>query len=181
MAKADAGRRGARMTRSKDQARSATHTPEQTPDGPVPCQLPLSLTLVNLPMPTAWRGPATPLILVAPEPEMRPSRKILCMTKRPLVAEMWPLATATPILMMPQWPLVVVSTIFQLPSKGEANAGAAKARRAVERAKTRIRLPIIGVLMRSCPARQCEPSRGEAPRDRAPARPSTRAALHELR
>ena len=48
----------------------AVQTPAQTPEGPVPFHFPLPLTRVNCPVPTAWRGPATPLILVAPEPEM---------------------------------------------------------------------------------------------------------------
>jgi hypothetical protein len=34
--------------------------------GPVPSHLPLPLALVNRPIPLAWRGPATPLILVFP-------------------------------------------------------------------------------------------------------------------
>jgi hypothetical protein len=36
---------------------------------------------------------------------------------------MWPWLTATPILITPQWPLVVIRTIFQLPSNCEAVAG----------------------------------------------------------
>jgi hypothetical protein len=115
----------------------------------VPFHLPLPFTLVNLPMPTAWRGPATPLILVAPEPEMRPSKKILCMTNFPLVAEMWPPETATPMLITPQWPLVVTRTILQLPSNLAASAGGAKQKvaKAMARAKARIFLPIMGVLL----------------------------------
>ena len=89
------------------QARTAVQTPEQTPEGPVPFHLPTPFTFVNRPVPLARRGPATPLILVAPEPEMRPARKILCITNLPLVAEMWPPLTAMPMLITPQWPLVV--------------------------------------------------------------------------
>jgi hypothetical protein len=48
------------------QARTAVQMPEQTPEGPVPSHLPLPLALVNRPIPLAWRGPATPLILVFP-------------------------------------------------------------------------------------------------------------------
>ena len=138
------------------QARVAPQTPEQTPDGPVPFHLPLPIAGVNLPVPTAWRGPATPLILVAPEPAMRPAKAILCMTNLPLVAEICPPVTATPILMMPQWPLVVVSTIFQLPSNLAAIAGRAKQRIAREAAiaTAHRRLPIMKALMLvvSCPS-----------------------------
>ena len=38
----------------------------------MPFHLPTPFTFVNLPVPLAWRGPATPLILVWPEPEMSP-------------------------------------------------------------------------------------------------------------
>jgi hypothetical protein len=68
------------------------------------------------------------------------------MTKRPLVAETWPL-TAMPILMTPQWPLVVTWAMFQLPSNGAAAGGGAKPMiaKAVNRAKTYIRLPAMRV------------------------------------
>lgn len=84
----------------------------------MPFHLPTPLDRVNRPVPMAWRGPATPLILFTPEPEMRPSKAILCITNLPLVAEMWPPVTAMPILIVPQWPLVVIRTMFQAPSKG---------------------------------------------------------------
>jgi hypothetical protein len=46
-------------------------------------------------------------------------------------------------------PLVVVRIIFQLPSNGDASAGAAKARMAAAPvgAKARMRVPIMGVLI----------------------------------
>ena len=90
------------------------------------------------------------MIVVAPEPEMCPAREILCMTKRPLVAEMRPPLTAMPILMTPQWPLVVTRAMFQLPSNGAAAAGGVKAMiaKAVDRAKAHIRLPVMRVPMR---------------------------------
>ena len=47
---------------------------------------------------------------------MSPAREILCITNLPLVAEMWPPLTAMPMLITPQWPLVVTRTMFQLPS-----------------------------------------------------------------
>ena len=130
------------------QARTAVQTPEQTPEGPVPFHLPPPLTRVNRPVPTAWRGPATPLILVAPEPEMRPAKAILCITNLPLVAEMWPPLTAMPILITPQWPLVVTRTMFQFPSNLAAVAGAAKQRVAIaaDKAKADMRLLILGIL-----------------------------------
>lgn len=89
------------------------------------------------------------MILVFPEPEMSPAKKILCITNRPLVAEMWPPLTAMPMLITPQWPLVVTRTMCQLPSYGDAVAGAANERSAkvVVTAKARSRLPIMGVLM----------------------------------
>ena len=72
------------------------------------------------------------------------------MTKRPLVAEMRPRLTAMPILMTPQWPLVVTRAMFQLPSNGAAAAGGVKAMiaKAVDRAKAHIRLPVMRVPMR---------------------------------
>src|SRR6185436_11291691 len=132
------------------QERTAVQIPEQTPEGPVPFHLPMPLDRVKCPTPLATRGPATPLILVAPEPEMSPAREILCMTKRPLVAEMWPPLTAMPILMTPQWPLVVTRAMFQLPSNGAAAAGRAEAMiaKAVDRTKAQKRLPIMRVPMR---------------------------------
>src|SRR4029077_20725728 len=130
------------------EGRTAVQTPEQTPEGPVPVHLPLPLTRVNRPVPTASRGPATPLILVAPEPEMRPAKEILCITNLPLVAEMWPPLTAMPILITPQWPLVVTSTMFQFPSNFAAVAGAAKQRVAIaaDKAKADMRLLIMRIL-----------------------------------
>src|SRR6476469_9002327 len=130
------------------EVRRAVQTPAQTPEGPVPVHLPLPFTRVNRPVPTAWRGPATPLILVAPEPEMRPAKAILCITNLPLVAEMWPPLTAMPILITPQWPLVVTSTMFQFPSNLAAVAGAANHRVAIaaDKARADMRLLIMGIL-----------------------------------
>jgi hypothetical protein len=50
----------------------------------------------------------------------------------------------------PQWPLVVTATMFQFPSNWAAIAGGAKQMiaKAVERAKARIQLAILGVLIR---------------------------------
>ena len=74
----------------------------------------------------------------------------MCMTKRPLVAEMRPRLTAMPILMTPQWPLVVTRAMCQAPSNGAAAAGRAEAviAKAVDRTKAHIRLPIMRVPMR---------------------------------
>ena len=40
--------------------------PEQTPEGPVPADLPLAWDRLNTPLPLAMRGPATAFILVCP-------------------------------------------------------------------------------------------------------------------
>ena len=76
---------------------------------------------------------------------MSPAKAILCITNLPLVAEMWPPLTAMPMLITPQWPLVVTRTMFQLPSYWDAVAGAAKQRiaKAAARAKAHRRLPIM--------------------------------------
>jgi hypothetical protein len=63
-----------------------------------------------------------------------------------------------PILIFPQWPLVVTAIILQLPSNTAAIAGGAKQMiaKAVNSAKPRMRLPIMEVLICVCPARQFE-------------------------
>src|SRR5262245_12460961 len=60
-----------------------------------------------------------------------------------------------PILMTPQWPLVVTASMFQLPSKVAAVAGRTeqKTANAVARAKAHRRLAIMGVLILGCAAR----------------------------
>jgi hypothetical protein len=51
--------------------------------------------------------------------------------------------------MCPQWPLVVTTAIFQLPSNGAAVAGVAKQviAKTADRAAAPIRLPIMKVLI----------------------------------
>src|SRR5262245_11954414 len=62
---------------------------------------------------------------------------------------MWPRLIPMPILMTPQWPLVVTASIFQLPSKVAAVAGETeqKTTNAVARVKAHRRLAIMGVLI----------------------------------
>ena len=75
------------------------------------------------------------------------AKTILCFTNLPLVAEMWPPLTAMPILITPQWPLVVTRTMFQFPSNLAAVAGAAKQRVA----RMRGSWPAAGLRKRRCP------------------------------
>src|SRR5262245_2041049 len=62
---------------------------------------------------------------------------------------MRPRSIPMPILMTPQWPLVVTASMFQLPSTVAAVAGGTeqKTANAVARAKTHKRLAIMGVLI----------------------------------
>src|SRR5262249_16336729 len=53
--------------------RIAFQTPDQTPDGPVPAQVPLPRNPLNRPIPCALRGPATAFIRTCPEAETRPT------------------------------------------------------------------------------------------------------------
>src|SRR5262245_51144485 len=68
---------------------------------------------------------------------------------------MWPRLIPMPILMTPQWPLVVTASIFQLPSKVAAVAGETeqKTTNAVARVKAHRRLAIMGILILCCGAR----------------------------
>src|SRR5262245_20334592 len=62
---------------------------------------------------------------------------------------MWPRLIPMPILMTPQWPLVVTASMFQLPSKVAAVAGGTNQKTAnvVARVKAHRRLAIMGVLI----------------------------------
>src|SRR6478609_744525 len=55
-----------------------------------------------------------------------------------------------PIVICPQWPRVVTATMLQLPSNWAASAGGAEQMiaKAVARAKARIRVPTMEVLIR---------------------------------